>query len=1118
MIRRRAFIRLALPTVLATAAFLLAAGPAAAASPWWHLTSGSRPTIIPSKVGSKGQIVLTAVNLGDATAHPEASPIRIADTLPPGLKAVAIEGVANTLNGNFGLGCSLASLTCTIEEGTYTNSENNLVPKTLPPYDVIEVRITVRTEAGAGPAPLNRVAVSGGGAPAALLQRPLTLAGQPAPFGVEDYELAPEEVGGAPDTQAGSHPFQVTTTITLNQNPATDRSGSPEATPVALAKDLHFKLPPGLIGNPSPFPTCTLVQFLTVITAKNQCPPQSAVGVSIITFNNHGVITAPVPLFNLEPAHGEPARFGFLVPAAGAVILDPSIRSGRGEDYGVTVSADNISQLVSLISSETTFWGVPGDSRHDIVRGYQCLDAANGVTGVGSCNPSEELHPPAFLTLPTPCSGAPLQSTVEADSWIQRGFFQTFPTNQPLPTLDGCNQLPTSPTIEAEPTSDAATSPTGLNFEINASDEGLLNHEGLAQSQIKKAVVTLPQGFTTNPSVAAGLHACTEAQYEAETVDSEPGEGCPNESKVGDVEIESPLIEGKKVLGSLYVAKQHENPYGNLLTLYLVARNPELGVLIKQALKVTPDPVTGQLTTEVDNIPQLPFSHFGLSFRQGQRSPLITPPACGTYTVAADLYPYSNPTVPIHDESSFQITQGPEGGSCPSGGTPPFHPNLEAGTINNRAGSFSPFFTKITRRDSEQEITHFSIKLPPGVIAKLAGVGQCSDAQILAAKAREHEGGGEEEELSPSCPAASQVGRSLVGSGVGNVLAYAPGKLYLAGPYHGAPLSFVSITAAKVGPFDLGTVVVRFALRVDPETAEVFVDSTGSDPIPHIVDGIPVHLRDVRAYVDRPEFTINPTSCEPSSTASTVLGSGLDFVSAADDQPFVATSPFQAADCAALPFKPKLSLQLKGSTKRGGNPALHAHLAMHGIGEAGLAYAQTSLPPTEFLDNAHIGTVCTRVQFKEGALEGEKCPPGSLIGHAKAVTPLLSEPLEGPIYLRSNPERELPDIAAALHAQEINVVAVGHTESAKGGGLRNTFEVIPDAPITSVDIDLFGGKRGLLENAPKGSADTICGTGLKAAVKLRGHNGKRDDFKDPIHASGCKRHKHGKRRRHRAAG
>ena len=681
----------------------------------------------------------------------------------------------------------------------------------------------------------------------------------------------------------------MTTTVAVNQGPdaawVENSTHRPQVNPAVLPKDIYTKFPPGFIGDPTPLATCTLAQFLNGNAEKNECPAASAVGVASVHVEepvNVGFLDVTVPLFNLEPSFGEPALLGFYVSAGNVpVLLDASLRSGPGEgalpgqseDYGVNVNATNISQTAGFTSARVTVWGVPGDSRHDSSRGWGCLAESFGSppSGHAPCTPAQEPHPPAFLTAPTSCAG-PMAASVEADSWLDPGIFGDYLPSEPLPTLGGCNKLPFAPTIHAEPTSDAATSPTGLGFELSVPNSGLTNsNEGaLASSEVKKAVVTLPQGFTTNPSVAEGLKACGRQEYESTTV--QPGTGCTEESKIGTVEVESPVVK-QTVKGSLFVAKQKENPYENLLTLYMVLRNPELGVLIKQALKVEPNEETGQLTTTVDNIPQLPFSHFKLSFRQGQRSPLVTPPACGEYTAHADLYPYSNPTEPVPAKSSFLINAGPEGQGCPNGGLPPFHPNLEAGTINNAAGTYSPFYVHISRHDSEQEITHFSIKLPPGVVGNLSGVPECSDAAILHAKSFEKVlGGGTEEEEHPACPASSEIGHTLVGSGVGNVLAYAPGKLYLAGPYNGSQLSIVSITAAKVGPFDLGTVVVRFALKINPETAEVSVDGQGSDPIPHIVDGIPIHLRDIRSYVDRPKFTLNPTGCEPTSTASTVLG------------------------------------------------------------------------------------------------------------------------------------------------------------------------------------------------------------------------------------------------------
>jgi hypothetical protein len=378
-------------------------------------------------------------------------------------------------------------------------------------------------------------------------------------------------------------------------------------------------------------------------------------------------------------------------------------------------------------------------------------------------------------------------------------------------------------------------------------------------------------------------------------------------------------------------------------------------------------------------------------------------------------------------------------------------------------------------------------------------VSSCSDAAIAAAKAREREGGGGEEEQSPSCPKNSEVGHSLVGSGVGNVLAYAPGKLYLAGPYHGSNLSIVSITAAKVGPFDLGTVVVRFALRINPETAEVFVDSQGSDPIPHIVDGIPVHLRDIRAYVDRPDFTLNPTSCAKKSTASTVLGSGLDFASEADDQPVTVTSPFQAADCASLGFKPKLALSLKGGTKRGATPAFKAVLTYPKGSYANIAKSVVTLPHSEFLEQSHIGTVCTRVQFKEGNVPGEKCPAASIYGRAEAITPLLDEPLRGPVYLRSS-SHNLPDLVAALHNNQVDFALDGRIDSVEGGRIRNTFETVPDAPVSKFVLEMQGGNKGLLVNSTN-----LCARKNRAISDLTGQNGKLYNT-TPVLSAKCRKH------------
>jgi hypothetical protein len=1079
-----------------------------------------------------GEVVVTAENLGDAPVDGEAAPVTVTDNLPPGLEAIAISATAPSASGAsnarsfFPCSANLGALSCTFSGESPTG-------RPLAPYDLLEVRIGVRVRSGAHAGEENQAKITGGAAPSVSTSAPLSLAspGEPTPFGVEDFRYSLEEAGGAPATRAGSHPFQFTTTVALNQGraEAAINSDRPETPPAALAKDVITKFPPGFVGNPTNFPTCSLAQFLTNVEGgnRNACPADTALGVASVSVYEPGLGTLILsqPLFNIEPYFGEPARFGFYIAIASLpVVLDTSVRSGAGEgalpgqseDYGLDVDSTNITQTGALTSARVTVWGTPGDPSHGASRGWGCLASSKGLHQGAPCTPVDENHPPAFLTAPTSCAG-PLQASVEVDPWIQPGTFEDALPSQALPALDACNQLPFGPTIDSEPTTAAATSPTGLNFDLNVKNEGLTNSEGLAAAELKKAVITLPQGFTTNPSVAEGLKACSLGEYDATTI--ETGVGCTEESKIGSVEIESPVVT-QKVKGSLFVAKQGENPNHNLLTIYMVLKNAELGVLIKQALKVVPDPVTGQLTTEVDDIPQLPFSHFRLSFRQGQRSPLVTPPACGTYTTQATLYSYAEPDTPSHEQSSFQITQGPEGQGCPGGGLPPFHPNLEAGTTNNAAGTYSPFYTHITRKDSEQEITRFSIKLPTGLIAKLKGVSECSDAAIAQAKSREVEGGGTVEQEHPSCPSGSEVGHTLVGSGVGNVLAYAPGKLYLAGPYHGSPISLVSITAAKVGPFDLGTVVVRFALDVNHETAEVSVDGANSDPIPHIVDGIPIHLRDLRAYVDRPGFALNPTSCAKKSTAATILGSGLNFASSSDDVPVTVSSPFQAADCASLGFAPKLALSLVGKkTHRGALPAFKAVLTYpKGGNYANIAAAQVTLPESEYLEQGHLKDVCTRKVFETGATPGENCPPKSIYGHARATTPLLEAPLEGPVYLRTGYGTKLPELAAALNGPQISITLAGkidsvHKKGTEGSRIRNTFAMVPDAPVEKFTLELKGGKKGLLVN----STDVCKGT-HKALAAFTGQNGKLDEYEPALKAqcgkgkkkSGAKKNKSAK--------
>lgn len=915
-----------------------------------------------------------------------------------------------------------------------------------------------------------------------------------AAFGVNSFDVTFTKSNGTLATEAGSHPFAATTSFGVDFG-----ADTPEV-PNGRLRDVIVELPEGFVADATAYPRCSTADFATLGDGGPSCPLETVVGITAVSVTNPGKWTSSA-IYNLPPPPGVLLRLGFNVLGTTNVFVDAKLSDAapyRG--VGFTLNAP---ETLDVFGSVTQLWGDPSDPGHDDLRGQCGLQnttfAPGDIAGFEFVNQSGETCPVAprarpFLTLPTDCRAAG-ESALHTISWEgeadSEGALTHDSGGNPLP-FSACGKLNFNPSIKAQPTTKATTSPTGLDFSLDVKDEGLTSVTGKAHSQIRKVEVTLPEGMSANPSLAEGLEVCSEGDLAQETLHAAPGEGCPSASRIGTLEVESPLI-AQPVSGSLYQA----TPYANLaddalLAFYIVFKSPQLGILVKQPAEVISDPETGQLTTVTDELPQLPFSSFRLHFREGSRSPLISPPSCGAHTVKAMLYPYSG-TPPVESNSTFQLISGPDSGPCPSGGLPPFHPRLFAGTLNNAAGRFSPFNVELERSDSEQEITHFSIKLPPGVVGKLAGVVTCSDAAIAAAQARTGPLGGHEELAAPSCPAASQVGSTLVGTGVGPSLAYAPGSVYLAGPYHGAPLSIVAITAGVVGPFDIGTVVVREALRIDPETAEIFIDATDSDPIPHIIKGIPVHLRDIRVYTDRPEFVLNPTSCEPTSTASTVLGAGLDFASPTDDNPFVATSRFQAADCAALPFKPKLSFRLKGGTHRGAHPALRAHVSMKGLGEAAIRYARVTLPHSEFLEQGHIGTICTRVQFKSGIVPGENCPPASVYGRVRAVTPILDGALEGPIFLRSS-EHPLPDLVAALHHAEINVALVGRIDSVKGQ-IRNTFDFVPDAPVTSADFFFGAGKKSLLVNSTN-----ICKGRHEVKVELKGHNGKRSNYTTPLKA------------------
>jgi hypothetical protein len=904
------------------------------------------------------------------------------------------------------------------------------------------------------------------------------------------FEIVPGSFKVVPSSfKAGDH-GNVTTEFSFVDPPGSEVNGN-------QVKTTLVEVPPGFIGNPTSVPSCPASKLIGGGISSN-CPLNTQIGTigfTIYLFGTQAIPITKLPLYNMAASSkGIAGEWGFTLLNIVSQQLPITVRP---DDSGLDIESPDIEALGIISHVILTTWGVPASHENDKYRGALCFEFGGSEFCEGGEQELQE-SPVPYLSNPTSCSGAPLEARLKANAWqeqspIQEQSFQVSPMVE-------CDRVPFEPSIAIQPTTNAAETPTGLEFTMSV-PQAWNNPITLSTANLKDVTVTLPKGFAINPSAGSGLGTCTPQQFAEESVDSLPGEHCPNESRIGSVEVESPVID-EKMQGSLYIASPHNNPFNSLLALYIVARVPQKGVMVKLAGQVTPDPATGQLTTTFNGNPQLPFSKFSLKFNQGATAPLSSPPLCGTFTAEADLAPWSAPSEPRHLLASTQIANGVHNGACPSGGTPPFHPGLIAGTINPEAGGYSPFYVRISREDGEQEVTHFSLKLPPGVSGKLAGIPYCPDSAIAAAKSKT----GLQEQSSPSCPAASEVGHTFVGAGVGTLQAQAPGKVYLAGPYNGSAVSVVAITSALVGPFDLGTVVVREGFKVNPDTGEVFIDAAGSDPIPHIIDGIPIHLRDVRIYIDRNEFVLNPTSCAPTSAAATVLGSGTDFVSEADDNPVTVGVPFQAVNCTALPFQPDLTLKLIGASHRGGHPALHAILTAK-PGEANIEETAVTLPRSEFLENANIRTVCTRVQFNSGTTPGENCPADSVYGAAKAVTPILDEPLAGPVFLRSNPEHPLPDLVAALHSGKININLAGRVDSVNGG-IRTTFERVPDAPVSRFELNMDGGSKSLIVNSAN-----ACKGKHKATSLMTGQNGAFHDT-NPVLKAQCKKPKKKKKKRH----
>jgi hypothetical protein len=1084
--------------LLAALAVSTAPAHAEALFPWFHLSSVSRPGNLSEE--EPGQIIVTAVNVGDAAVDAGDKPVVITDLLPEHViprKEAIVEGAWDGGSAELSLEkpCEITEVrrvTCTFNAGT------------LPPYHQIEINIGVTAVEGALTGSLNEAVISGGGAPPAEVKHPITVSNAPTPFGVESYEATVEEPGGIEDTQAGSHPFQYTTIFDLKAAlQFSTNAGKKVGVPAQLAKDVVVKLPPGLVGNPTAYPQCSLRQFLTVPHGgANLCPSDTAIGVASVTLyepqlgGGTGLLAQVVPIFNVEPGPGEPARFGFS-PNGVPVFLDASVRSG--EDYGVTVRAENISQVIGFLSNTVTFWGVPSDARHNNARGSGCLKKEDAAEAPCEPNAPEPPSPAPFLTMPTSCSGAPLQGTVETDSWLEPGtMFSPDPDpSVPMSTMDGCDLLPFHAGISVVPDVASASTPSGVNVDVHVPQDGALAAKGLDQANVKNIAVTLPQDVVLNPAAGDGLQGCTPAQAGFEGEDPETHSlrfsdqevSCPSASKIATVTIKTPLLpQGQYVKGFVYLASPQnfraalpENPFSSLLAMYIVAEDPVSGVLVKLPAKVTLNEATGQISTTVEDNPQLPFEDAELQFFGGERAPLATPARCGAYTTAASFEPWSNTQTEHHvlrSSSTFNIASGPGGSACP-GAVLPFAPSLSSETTNINAGSFTPLSTTLGRADGNQDIQSVTLHYPPGVSGILSGVPLCPEAQANAG----------------TCGPGSLIGETIVSVGLGgDPFSVTGGKVYLTEKYAGAPFGLSIVNPAKAGPFNLQEgrpVVVRAKIEIDPHTAALTI-TTGA--IPSIVEGFPLQIKHVNVLVNRPGFTFNPTNCNPQSITG-AIGSAEGAFS-------TVVVPFQVTNCAALEFAPKFQVSTSGKTSKANGASLAVKLTYPQApfgSQANIKSVKVDLPKQLPSRLTTLQKACTNTQFETNPAG---CPAASFIGHAKAITPLLPVALEGPAIFVSHGGEAFPSLIIVLQGYGVTIDLVGSTFISKTGITSSTFKTVPDQPIGSFELTLPQGPYSAL--AANGD---LCASTLTMPTEFTAQNGALINRNTPVNVTGCAKKK-----------
>ena len=931
----------------------------------------------------------------------------------------------------------------------------------------------VNVEPGVPPDSLQTgsVTVAGGGgvAPPAIAQTTMLNPLVSSPFSLADFGNYLADAAGAPDTQAADHPNSLTTgfAVTGIANYPNGNSLAPTQATEDL-KDIVVDLPVGFVGDPKAAPRCSL-HDLVATTESSGCPVASQVG--RISFIGHGTAGGEynengrqnIPVYNMIPEKGFPAEFGFLFASYPLTMYASVV--GNGVDSHVRVSVPGVpaAGLLGVEGAEVTFFGNPTHQNSGAVPGA------------------------AFFTDPSECSGKPLLTTIHVDSYENPGArhpdgtpdfndsnWKTTPVPAESPAMKGCETLHFYPSISLTPEVPQAGAPTGLGVDLEVPQSG--DPSIPATPDLKQVVVRLPVGMVLSPSAANGLGACSLGQIGLENNDTPT---CPDSSKIGTVRVKTPLLE-EELEGSVYLAQQGNagpgqgsNPFGSLLAIYVVAEGS--GVVVKLPGKVEADEHTGQLTATFDKNPQLPFGDFKLHFKSGPSAPLSNPPVCGTYTPLATLSAWSGQTV--QSNRSFWITQGENGAACP---VSVFAPSLTAGTSNNQAGAFSPFSVTFSRSDQDQDLGGITVQTPPGLLGKIAGVAQCGEAQANAG----------------ACGAESLIGHTTVGAGPGADPFYVGGSVYLTGPYRGAPFGLSIVVPVVAGPFNLGTEVVRAAISIDPRTAQITVTSNS---LPTIKQGIPFQVRTVNVTIDRAGFMFNPTNCTSGIVGATITSTAGASAGLA--------SPFQAANCASLKFKPRFVVSTAGKASKANGASLDVKVTYPTGPEgtyANVKSVKVDLPRQLPSRLTTLQKACLAATFEANAA---RCPAASNVGMATATTPVLANPLRGPAYLVSHGGKAFPDLEIVLQGEGITLILDGNTQIKKGI-TSSTFKSIPDAPVSGFELKLPTGKSSILgANVPQNTKYSLCGQTLAMPTAITGQNGAVIKQTTKITVTGCPKHK-----------